>query len=59
MWKAVQTIKEGDEIDIQGECFEDGTNPITKKFKGADRTEKNWKASSTGKTLCRKVTKKR
>ena len=30
MWKMVQTIgifKEDDEIDIQEECFEDGTNP--------------------------------
>ena len=29
MWKAVQTIGifEDDEIDVQEECFEDGTNP--------------------------------
>ena len=42
MWKAAQTIRilEDDEINIQEECFEDGTNPVTKKLKGADKTEK-------------------
>ena len=43
MWKAVQTIRifEDDEINIQEKCFEDGTNPVSKKFKGADRTKES------------------
>ena len=61
MGKTVQTIgifEEDDKIDVQEECFEDGTNPVSKKLKGADRTEKNQKASGTGKTLRRKATRK-
>ena len=58
MWKAVQTIgifeEEDDEIDIQEESFEDRTNPVLIKFKGADRTEKKLE-SGTGKTLHRKA----
>ena len=48
MWKAVQTIgifEEDDDIDGQENSFEDGTNPISKKLKGADRTVKNQKAA--------------
>ena len=48
MWKAVQTIgifEEDDDIDGQENRFEDGTNPVTKKLKGADRTVKNRKAA--------------
>ena len=48
MWKAVQTIgifEEDDDIDGQENSFEDGTNPVSKKLKGADRTVKNQKAA--------------
>ena len=61
MWKAVQTIgifKEDDEINVQEECFEDGNNPVLKNLREQTEKRKNWKASSTGKTLCRKVTRK-
>ena len=54
MWKAVQTIgifeEEDDEIDGQEKSFEDRTNPVSKKLKGADRTVKK-SESGTGKTL--------
>ena len=61
MGKTVQTIgifEEDEKINIQEEHFEDGTNPVSKKLKGANRTEKNRKASGTGKTLRRKATRK-
>ena len=58
MWKAVQTIgifeEEDDDIDGQENSFEDGTNPVSKKLKGADRTVKK-SESGTGKTLRRKA----
>ena len=58
MWKAVQTIgifgEEDDEIDIQEKSFEDGTNSVLKKLKGADRTVKK-SESDTGNTLRRKA----
>ena len=58
MWKAVQTIgifkEEDDEIDVQEKSFEDGTNPVSKKLKGADRIVKK-SESGTGKTLLRKA----
>ena len=58
MWKAVQTIgifeEEDNEINVQEKSFEDGTNPVSKKLKGADRTVKK-SESSIGKTLRRKA----
>ena len=42
MWKAVQTI--GIFEDDDEEFFEDGSNPVLKKFKGVDGTEANHKA---------------
>ena len=35
MWKAVQTIGDDDE-----RVFEDGSSPVLKKVKGADKTGK-------------------
>ena len=50
MWKAVQTI--GD--DNEG-VFEDGSSPVLKKLKGADRTGKILKiGADTGKMLGRR-----
>ena len=61
MGKMIQTIgifEEDDTVDVKEECFKDGTNPVSKKLKGADRTKKKRKASGTGKTLHRKATRK-
>ena len=45
MWKAVQTIGDGDE-----EFFEDGSSAVSKKLKGADRSGKILKiGADTGK----------
>ena len=50
MWKAVQTIGDGDE-----EFFEDGSSAVSKKLKGADGTGKILKiGADTGKTLRRR-----
>ena len=54
MWKVVQTIEifeeENNEINVQERSFEDGTNPVSKKLKEADRTVKK-SESGIGKTL--------